>query len=139
MFHISYMSDTTIQDICAGTTQLPPEGYITSPGYPDPYNSNSICRSTLSPTDPTAYVTMTLLDLDVHSRSSSGCYDNIVFSDPISLSFYYKYCGDMENADGPMKFNASAVEVEYRADAFNSGHRGFMFRYKGKFAMNRIY
>ena len=124
------ISGRAMIDIC-GNTNLPNEGYITSPNYPARVSKMKNCSQILIPSSNESMITYNLIDLDMDIPRL--CYDKIEITDPINNE-QMTYCGDLEDNKQPVSQNFSALAVRYvHFLGTVSEVRGFMLHYKCKY------
>ena len=101
-------------------------GYLVSPNYPMPYNYSLLLQSRFGNSN----MSVRLLDLDVESRATTGCYDWLILSNSERVRHTYDYCGDAESVKQPLELYISNFHASLRTDGANS-FRGFLIKFKG--------
>ena len=108
-------------------------GYVTSPGYPDKYESDEDSVVVVTPQQGRRIDTA-LLDLDVEARQTVGCYDKLVVQDDMDVSKTYDYCGTLDDLHTGEPTEARQIEllvVKFWSDAV-SNLGGFIVKFQGE-------
>ena len=107
-------------------------GYVSSPGYPSPYEELQNCSITLNPPTDNHTIRIELLDLYTESNRRYGCLDYLLLQTPENSSLTNTMLCE-EHADIPQQdvYLFSQVTIQFRSD-HTEHRRGFLIRYQCK-------